>query len=154
MSAIYELARNIHRDEFDGDDTIVSYRVVSGWLANNLGDLNTLLNTSFSGDDAELDLEAQAIYADLYMAHYYHKQARNALRGVLNSTSSGSNILSIRDGESAVSFVNSKEVGKEFRSLATSYKERALRLSHQYNMHQSVPRQVAGTDGDWLSGTY
>ena len=153
MSQIYALAQNIHRDEFEADDTIVSSRVISGWLANNIGSLNALLNTEFSGDSPDWDLEAQAVYHELYLAHYYGKKARNAMNGVIDTTSAGSNIISFKDGDSEVRFVNSKEVGKELTRMGRQHRADAVEMAHRYTLHQSTPRQVAGVDGDWLSGT-
>lgn len=147
------LAKDIVEFDFDNDQTIVNVCSVSGWLDANVGQLNTLLHTSFSGEDALLDLEARAIYRELYLHNFYTKQTRNALRGILN-TGNGNSILSLNDGESSVTFVNRNEVSKVYRGLATDTKERLDQLVHQYNMHQSDPRQVGGIEGQFYSGIY
>ena len=43
------IATGIYNDEFDSDTGYQSLSAISGWLANNVGLLNTQLYTSFSG---------------------------------------------------------------------------------------------------------
>ena len=57
----------------------------------NIGLLNTYLYTSFSGSDngegqrviSGFGLEEADIYKEMYLYHYYKKQARNTLRGIV-----------------------------------------------------------------------
>ena len=138
--------------EFDGDTGIATVSNVSGWLFENLGQLNTYLYTDFTGSQAsgtygEMDIEAQNILKELYLKNYYTKEARNALRGIVNSSVSGDNVLSLRDGESAVTFVNRNEVSKVYRGLASDSTENLKRLVAQYNIYQAQPSQLGGIDG-------
>ena len=94
-----------------------------------------------------MDIEAQNILKELYLKNYYTKEARNALRGIVNSSVSGDNVLSLRDGESAVTFVNRNEVSKVYRGLASDSTENLKRLVAQYNIYQAQPRQLGGIDG-------
>jgi hypothetical protein len=55
MSAISDLSSGIFQTEFDGDSGIVPESYISSWLNANLGQLNTLINTSYSGSGALLD---------------------------------------------------------------------------------------------------
>lgn len=146
MSVLSGLANDIFTTEFDGDASFASEASVLLWLNANLGKLNSKINTSFSGSDSVLDLEAQTIHKLLFLGNYYTKASRNALRGIISS-SGGGDILSLKDGNSSVSFVNKNEVSKTYRSLATSYNSQADDLSHQYNMYQSEPLQLGGIDG-------
>jgi len=151
MSVIGDLASGIFVDEFDSDTGIATSGSIQAWLENNLGQLNNLIYKDFSGVDAELDTEAQSIHKELYMYNYYTKQSRNALRGITSSTSDNK-ILSLKDGESSVTFVNRNEVAKVYRGLANDSKDKIDGLVAKYNIYQATPRQVGGIDGIFLSG--
>jgi hypothetical protein len=147
MSVLSDLALNIFRTEFDGDTGNMYQSYIEAWLFANLGELNARINTSYSGVDAELDLESQAIYKELYMGNYYRKQSRNALRGLVGNTN-GSDILSLRDGNSSVTFTNKNEVSKVYKSLAEESDKKVEKLSHYYNIYQSQPLQLGGIEAD------
>ena len=152
MTALEDLASGIVETEFDGDTGIATVASVSGWLFENLGRLNNYIYTDFSGDTANgtygvIDIEAQSILKELYLYNYYTKQARNALRGITDSSVSGDNILSLKDGESSVSFINRNEVSKVYRGLANDSLANIERLSASYNIYQAQPRQLHGVDG-------
>ena len=156
MSVLEDLASGIVETEFDGDTGIATVSSVSGWLFENLGRLNTHIYTDFSGSSATgtygvMDIEAQNILKELYLYNYYTKEARNALRGIVRSSVSGDNILSLKDGESSVTFVNRNEVSKVYRGLATDSMDNIVRMAGQYNIYQAQPRQLGGIDGSGLA---
>lgn len=150
MSVISDLALKIFQTEFDGDTGIVYQSYIEAWLESNLGQLNARLNESFSGIDAPLNLEAQSIYKEIYMGSYYRKQSRSALRGLVGNTN-GADILSLKDGNSSVSFTNKNEVAKVYRSLADDCDIKVDKLSHQYNIYQSEPLQLGGIETTFIS---
>lgn len=148
MSVIDDLSLKIFQTEFDSDSGIVPQSHISGWLCANLGLLNTLLNTSYSGSDAELDLESQDIYKELYLSSYYRKQSRNALRGLVESNGGGGDILSLRDGNSSVTFTNKNEVAKVYKSMSDNSEIRLNQLVAKYNIYQAQPLQLGGIEVD------
>jgi hypothetical protein len=145
MSTLSGLATKIFQTEFDSETGNVPRSYIEAWLDANLGLLNTRINTSYSGINAPLDQESQAIYKEMYMASYYRKQSRNALKGLVGNTD-GSDILSLKDGNSAVTFTNKNEVSKVYKSLAQESEEKIDTLAHQYNMYQSEPLQLGGIE--------
>jgi|TARA_R110002012_G_scaffold144701_2_gene302949 hypothetical protein len=156
MSALEDLASGIVETEFDSDTGIATVAAVSGWLFENLGKLNTYIYTDFTGNGASgtygvIDIEAQNILKELYLNNYYNKEARNALRGIINSNVSGDNVLALKDGESSVTFVNRNEVSKVYRGLAADSMDNVVRMAGQYNIYQAEPRQLGGIDGSGLS---
>jgi hypothetical protein len=155
MNTFGSMASEIYSFEFDGDSTVTSISAISGWLQSNLGQLNTVIYSNFSGDGSDISLEAQAIHKELYLYNYYSKQARNALRGIVNSSSSsdGSNILSVKDADSAVTFVNKNEVSKVYRGLASDSKQTLDKLIAYYNIYGAEPRQLAGIESSF-SGVF
>ena len=156
MSVLEDLASGIVETEFDGDTGIATVSAVSGWLFENLGRLNTYIYTDFSGNSATgtygtMDIEAQNILKEMYLYNHYTKEARNALRGIVNSSVSGDNILALKDGESSVTFVNRNEVSKVYRGLASDSMANIERMAGQYNIYQAEPRQLYGIDGSGLA---
>lgn len=149
MSVISGLATKIFQTEFEGDSEVVPRSYIEAWLESNLGLLNTRINTSYSGISPELDLESSAIYKEMYMAHYYRKQSRNALKGLVGN-SNGSDILSLKDGNSSVTFTNKNEVAKVYKSLSEECESKIDKLAHQYNMYQSEPLQLGGLENEFI----
>jgi hypothetical protein len=145
MDTLSGLATIIFQTEFDSETGNVPRSYIEAWLDANLGLLNARINTSYSGINAPLDQESQAIYKEMYMSNYYRKQSRNALKGLAGNTN-GSDILSLRDGNSAVTFTNKNEVAKVYKSLAEECEAKIDKLAHQYNMYQSEPLQLGGIE--------
>lgn len=141
MATIGEIATNILNNEFDGDTGVIAVSSISGWLDANVGTLNTLINQDFTtGED--FGQEEETIFSKLYLHSYYTKQSRNALRGIITNSS---NLLSVAEGDSRVSFVNKNEVSKVYKGLSTDAWNELQRLAHKYNMYQSPPSQVVET---------
>ena len=158
-NVLEDLASGIVTTEFDGDTGIATVASVSGWLYENLGQVNTYLYTNFSGDNATgtygfMDIEAQNVLKELYLSNYYNKEARNALRGITKSSVSGDNVLSLRDGESAVTFINRNEVSKVCRGLANDCMNKVTQMAAQYNIYQAQPRQLGGIDASGIGIVY
>lgn len=148
MSQIGELAQSIFEIEFDEDSNAVTFEYVFSWMKENLGLLNTLINTSFSGEDPNMGTEAESIYKELFLYNYYNKQARNVLRGITAITNAGDNILQVSDGDNSISFVNRNEVSKVYRDLAKDSKSRMDTLVAKYNIYASKPLQVGGYEAE------
>lgn len=147
MSNLGDLATSIFENEFDSASGSPSVSSISGWLDNNLGKLNNVLFTSFSGVSGEVSgllLEEQNIYKEMYLYHYYTKQTRNTIRGIADDTNG--NILSVRDGDNAITFVNKNEVSKVYKSLAKDSYDALETLIANYNSFQASPRQVGGLE--------
>jgi hypothetical protein len=158
-NVLESLASGIVTTEFDGDTGIATVASVSGWLYENLGQVNTYLYTNFSGDNATgtygfMDIEAQNVLKELYLSNYYNKEARNALRGITKSSVSGDNVLSLKDGESAVTFINRNEVSKVYRGLANDCMDKVTQMAAQYNIYQAQPRQLGGIDASGIGIVY
>jgi len=158
-NVLESLASGIVTTEFNSDTGIATVANVSGWLYENLGQVNTYLYTNFSGDNATgtygfMDIEAQNVLKQLYLSNYYSKEARNALRGITKSSVSGDNVLSLKDGESAVTFVNRNEVSKVYRGLANDCMDKVTQMAAQYNIYQAQPRQLGGIDASGIGIVY
>ncbi len=174
-----ELASGIVQYEFDyvtGSDAATQVTKCSGWLETNLGQLNTLLYTSFySGDIGKenhslwknpLQQEEKAIFTQLYLQDYYNRESRIILRNfTLNNTAGTSSTstsdytmtpwTTLREGDTTISREAIKitassrtEAARVFKGYADAAEEKLKELVYSYNYYQSHPRQVAGDDGD------
>tara|TARA_R100000988_G_C3953450_1_gene142358 strand:- start:366 stop:854 length:489 start_codon:yes stop_codon:yes gene_type:complete len=146
------LANTIFVNEFDSDTDMATLAQISGWFGNNVGELNTLIFTSFSGtgkvgsaDEAftpRMGLEESGIYKKLYLKHYYQKRARNVLKGIDSSV----DFISLREGDSMITRTNKNEIAKVYRGFAKDAGEELEKAVYAYNFYNAVPRQVAGSD--------
>jgi len=140
-NAYYTLARRIFTTEFDSQTGITSLSQISGWLSANIGQLNDKLHTNFTGECSDMDESAGSIFSLMYLRDYNKKASRNALRGVQTA---GGNVLSIADGDNKISFVNTKELAKEFQAAAKDYSEEIDKLAYNYSYYNASPRQLVG----------
>ena len=141
MANIQEIASGIFFYEFDADTGETNISMISGWLQANLGELNSLIYTDYSGASTDLGLEEQNILKHLYLMHYYKKKSRNAIKTIGSSTPTN-NVVSIRDEDSSVTFLNGNEVSKQFVILSKDHGAELNKLVHAYNSYQGKPVQV------------
>lgn len=147
------LAKDIFSNEFESNTGITTLTQISGWLSSHIGGLNTLINTNFTGNDPLVDSSAADILYKQYVKDYNNRSARNALRGVLSSSSNGDNILSVSDGDNKISFVNKREVALSFQNAAKDLTTEINDLAYKYTMYAAVPTQVCGIEAG-VSGYY
>ena len=141
MANLGQIAQNIFYFEFDADTNETNISSISGWLNANIGELNNLIFTSHSGTGIDLNNEEADIFKHLYLAGYYKKKSRNAIK-TIGSSSPSNNIVSVSDEDSSVTFINSNEVSKQFRALSKDHIEELNRLVFAYNSYQGQPVQV------------
>lgn len=145
MSEISDLANSIYVSEFDSNSENANLSLIEAWLQENLGLLNTLINTRYNGLNPGMGLEEQAIYKQIYLYNYYSKQSRNVLRGIV-ATASSDNILMVADGDNRIQFANKNEIGKTFRDLARDAKQVLDNMVAKYNIYAAKPLQVGGIE--------
>lgn len=145
MANLGQIAQNIFYFEFDADVNETNISSISGWLNANIGELNNLIFTSHSGTGIDLNSEESDIFKHLYLASYYKKKSRNAIKTIGSSVPSG-NIISVSDEDSSVTFINGNEVSKQFRSLSKDHMEELNKLVYAYNFYQAQPSQVYATN--------
>lgn len=141
MANLGQIAQNIFYFEFDADVNETNISSISGWLNANIGELNNLIFTSHSGTGIDLNNEEADIFKHLYLASYYKKKSRNAIK-TIGGSSPTNNIVSVSDEDSSVTFINGNEVSKQFRSLSKDHMEELNKLVFAYNSYQGQPTQV------------
>jgi len=148
--SVHSLADEIFGNEFDYDSGYAQYYFISGWLANNIGQLNNRLFTSYevTGDHflptGSFKQEERAIYKQMYLYEFYTKKTRQVLRGVDSEV----DFISLREGDSMITRTNKNELAKTYRGLANDANSELEKLITSYNMYQAAPMQVAGEDGN------
>ena len=148
--SVHNLADEIFGNEFDYDSGYAQFYFISGWLANNIGQLNNRLFTSYEVSGAyfaptgSFKQEERAIYNQMYLYEFYTKKTRQVLRGVDSEV----DFISLREGDSMITRTNKNELAKTYRGLANDANAELEKLITSYNMYQAAPVQVAGEDGD------
>ena len=154
MGTTYDLADTVFVNEFDSDTNMATVLQISGWFENNIGELNTLLFTSFSGSgdpghphqtfvpSGSFGFEESGIYKKLYLKHFYQKKARNVLKGIDSSV----DFITLREGDSMITRTNKNEIAKVYRGLAKDASEELEKVVYAYNFYQAKPRQVVGDE--------
>tara|TARA_R100000008_G_scaffold85915_1_gene77148 strand:+ start:2449 stop:2958 length:510 start_codon:yes stop_codon:yes gene_type:complete len=148
------LANTVFVNEFDSDEDLATLSQISGWFENNLGELNTVIFTSFSGSGIDstdqvrivpsgaFGTEESGIFKQLYLKHFYRKKARNILKGI----DSSADFITLREGDSVITRTNKNEIAKTYRGFAKDAGEELEKLVYAYNFYQAKPRQVAGSE--------
>ena len=163
VNEIGNLASGIYKYDFDEDQSLINPGYLSGWLENNIGELNVLIHSCYSGENPGLGDQEQAIYRQIFLRDFYGKLGRKILMGVSTSTSTGptsstpsvvtSDWTELRDGDSvirrrALMASPSEKVGasREYAVYSKEADETLKNLLYKYNTTNGGPRQVAGDD--------
>jgi hypothetical protein len=146
--SVHDLADEIFANEFEYDSGYAQFYYISGWLANNVGLLNTKIYTQYSVENSNFvptgtfQQEERAIYKQMYLYEFYTKKTRQVLRGVDSSV----DFVTLREGDTMITRTNKNELAKTYRGLANDAREEMERLVSSYNIYQSAPVQVAGEE--------
>lgn len=160
MNCLYfnDFIRSVYEEI--GEEAGYSYEYLAYWFAGNynLGRLNTLIDTCYSGSyitgeygemtsysiTPELGSEETAIYQKIFELDFYNKQARNTLRGAAGYA--GGDWISLKEGDSSITRVNRNEVAKNYKSLAQDTKAELDGMVQSYLKFRATPQQVVGND--------
>jgi hypothetical protein len=144
-----------------GEQAGYSQEYLANWFAGNanLGRLNNLIDTCFSGTyetgnygevlayDIEPDLGSQemAIYKKIFEVDYYVKSARNVLHGAAGLVP-GQDWVSLKEGDSSITRSNRNEVARTYKTLSKDATEELNKMVNSYLKFKSLPQQVVGDD--------
>jgi len=141
------LAYEIHQ-ELDAPATPTTGSIFY-WLESNVGKLNNKISTFYcyeSGDYyPQLGDDEKGILKAIYYGFYYKNKARTALMSTSNN-----NILSLRDDQSSVTFVQPKQVARAYSDLAKESDIEADNLANLWKHNRSGPRDTKQSwTGHW-----
>ena len=147
-----------------GEPADYSFQKISAWILDNsnLGKLNNLIGTCFSGVSYTNDCgnitgygiepairnDQLAIYKMLFDYEYFKNEARNIAK---SSITIGSDWTKLQEGDSSITKINKNDISKNFRALAKDAREdldKAVKLYLKYN---AIPDQIAGDDTEGIS---
>ena len=77
INEIGNLASGIYKYDFDEDPSLVNPSFVSGWLQNNVGELNVCIHSCFSGENPGMNDEEQSIYRQIFLRDFYKSLVEN-----------------------------------------------------------------------------
>lgn len=143
MSELGLLAQDVIDNDLPyvtGTERTTSISRASGWMSNNIGQLNNLIYTNFDqASDPGLKYEEAVIYKTLYLQQYWKMKAGSVLR---NMDSSTLEFLTLREGDSQIQLQNKNEVAKTYMQMAKDAQSTLGNLVWTYNMYQAYPRDV------------
>jgi hypothetical protein len=151
MSTVSGLAAEIYDTELAYETGVAARKsevvLISGWIEANMGVVNNYINSSFGASDLSETghLEERAITKELYLTHYYTKQARNILRGI-GLPVPENDWQTLREGDSVITRTNKNIVAQNYRKMLENSEAKLKDLVHAYNMYKSEPSQVYGAD--------
>ena len=145
MNDVGKLATDIYDYEL-GSPSGISVSNISGWINNNVGRLNILIDSDFCVETGtfkpELKQEESVIFTQIYLIYYYKNKVNRAQRGL----EEGDSWISFAEDDRRVTRSNKNEIVKSFLSLQKQAKEDLADLLTKYNGYLASPRQVAGYD--------
>lgn len=125
-----------------GEPTNVSVSYISGWYVadSNIGKLNSVINTCYSGVsgciDPAISGDEQAIYKEIYKINYYGRQ----IASMLNSANSAAGAWTeLKDNTSSIRRANKNDLAKTFLQLQKDSREALKDLATQYNLNRTNP---------------
>ncbi len=122
------------------EPTNISALSISGWAASSyvVGKINTLLQECHSGLSGYVyppyNTDELGVLEKMYMANYYGILARSSV--------GGNNLVSTRDGDSAIQVANPATISKNFLDAAKEANTELNYLSSAYRGNEAVGRSV------------
>lgn len=154
MNDLGVLASGIVEYAFPSDTGRFPVSYVSGWLEDNIGELNGLTHEEFYVDStggigpSGLYPVEESIFKLIYEINYYDRSAREALRGIVWAGSAGTadSVTLVKEGDTTIQKVSKHQVSRTFSEFAEQGRDRLNELVFQYTRQKSSPVQVAGAD--------
>lgn len=165
INEIGNLASGVFKYDFDEDKSLATPDYISGWMQNNLGELNILIHKCYQGEYPKMGDEEQAIYRQLFLKDYYKKLGRKTLSTLSAGTENTASVASeggsfqtsdwteLREGDSVIkrqasiaSPTTKVTASKQYASLSSEAELTLKDLLYKYSSGKSSPIQVAGND--------
>lgn len=119
---------------------------ISGWLSNNIGRLNVLIETKYQSISGfivpPLGNTEMAIYDEMFEHNYYTRLASN------NLGASAYDWSEVSEEGSTVRRVSRNEVAKTYMQLAKNSDENLAELVGHYRLNKAKPLSVTGDDAE------
>lgn len=152
-----QLVTNVYYDL--GEPVDYSPARLTSWFVDNsnVGKLNNLIGTNFSGVcykdnngiitgygiSPQPNNDQLSIYKMIFDCDFFKNQARFA---TASSLIEGEDWVSVGEGDSRVQRINKNEISKNFRGLAQDCKAELDKAVKMYLKYNAIPDQVIGDD--------
>jgi len=142
---VASIADEIYREL--GEPSSLSISPITFWLRTNIGELNTMIYTSYEISISDYEVTPQigideaAILKQMYSVHYYDVQLRATL---INASTDA--VVELESDGSRIKKVNKSELGKTWLSYRKSAYDQLIDMVNRYKLGQAHPVQVAGDD--------
>tara|TARA_A200000159_G_scaffold149481_1_gene158048 strand:+ start:10379 stop:10855 length:477 start_codon:yes stop_codon:yes gene_type:complete len=150
--SLAELAAQIYDAELviggTGAERDAELVIIQSWLEAHVGEVNTLINTSFTVSNGEVEgfhEEEAGILRELYVIQYYKKQSRSVLKQADDSSNS-LDFSELKEGDSVIKRSSKRDHLKDYKSLMLHSQQTLDKLIANYNTYQSPPSQVIEKD--------
>lgn len=148
---VVEIAQELIDDL--GDNTNISIPSICTYLRQNIGKLNTLLNTDYiiapntleivSGADntIEIGLMESAIYAQLYEVYYFQRRANATLGAAAIDT-----VIEYQSDGGAIRMIDRNQIAKTYAQLKKDAQDTLNKMINRYKFYTTHAIQIIGDD--------
>jgi len=142
---IADVADEIFRDLGCPNNTSIS--PITFWLVRNVGKLNTLLYTNYSGVSGvivpELGASEAAIYKDLFKVNYWQRQVDSNAGAAAWDAS----VIQVTEGNRTIRVTDRNNIANTFLKLKTEAQKDLMQLIAMYKINAATPQEVSdGTE--------
>jgi len=146
--SITDLSNSIWLNELESTD-LVTIPEIAYWVrTSGVGQLNSLIFTSYTVNATTLELEPNTFGVDelgilggLYLIKFYGTQANNFL-GAMGIN----DIIEYSEKGHVIRKLNRNEMAKTFLQLKSQYQDYLGKLIGSYKINRATPRDVSGID--------
>lgn len=150
---ITELSDLIYRE--GGEDSATSVPVIDFWLRNNIGQLNSRLDTSISIVDNDFSPQLNEEEKDIFKAIYQIYWLNRLIKNNLGAAAYAGEVTQIKEGNRTIVGTNRNDVAKTYVALKKDASQELNFLIQAYKFNRSDPREskVVG-DCDYYCDDY
>ena len=142
---LLELATQISQSLNSPDSPTVG--VIMYKLRHSIGDLNNLINTSYTINATdgtvvpELDYQTASILQSIYMIYYWTNHINSSI-----GAGGYDHILEVSEGGATVRKTNRSELAKTFSQVRSQEQMNLDNLVNFYRSNNAIPQSIDGTD--------
>jgi len=128
-----------------GQPSGISISYISGYIIDNLGKLNILIDTCFSGDGSgrmtpQITIFELAIAGEIYKESYYAKKIRDSLGA--NGYGEQYSWIMLKEGDTTIQRASPTQIAREYSSLKKDCSDNIKNLSYLYKSNLVVPHSI------------
>lgn len=145
MAKIVDIADQIYRELQDPTDVTIA--AIAFWCRNNIGRLNSLINTTYRVEPTTyeftpaMDEEERGVLTKMYFVYYYGIQVRTNLGAAGTAP-----VIEVSADGATVRKINKTTIAKDWMQLKREEEQNLKDLITAYKIDKAIPQQVHGDD--------